>query len=83
MRSAIREVAADAIETVSYFDMPRYSYEGYHYNGMFAWFGFKKPFLRLHVRPEALMNHNTELENTPEQKPSLVSPQRKIFQSHW
>ncbi len=62
MRSAIREVAPDAIETVSYFDMPGYSYEGYVYNGMFAWFSFKAPFVRLHVYPEALANYKKELE---------------------
>lgn len=34
--------------------MPGYSYEGYDYNGMFAWFSFKKPNVRLHVRPPAI-----------------------------
>jgi uncharacterized protein YdhG (YjbR/CyaY superfamily) len=62
MRAAIREVAPDAIETVSYFEMPGYSYEGYVYNGMFAWLSFKAPCVRLHVYPEALANHKTELE---------------------
>ncbi len=61
MRSAIREVAPDSVETVRYFDMPGYSYEGYDYNGMFAWFSFKAPFVRLHVRPEALAKHKDEL----------------------
>jgi uncharacterized protein YdhG (YjbR/CyaY superfamily) len=62
MRAAIREVAPDAVETVSYFKWPGYSYEGYVYNGMFAWFSFKAPFVRLHVYPEALENHKKELE---------------------
>jgi uncharacterized protein YdhG (YjbR/CyaY superfamily) len=62
MRVAIREVAPDAVETVSYFDMPGYSYEGFVYNGMFAWFSFKEPFVRLHVRPEAIVAHKKELE---------------------
>jgi uncharacterized protein YdhG (YjbR/CyaY superfamily) len=62
MRAAIREVAPDAIETVSYFDMPGYSYEGYVYNGMFAWFSFKAPFVRLHVYPEAMAKYKKELE---------------------
>jgi uncharacterized protein YdhG (YjbR/CyaY superfamily) len=61
MRVAILEVAPDSVETVSYFDMPGYSYEGYVYNGMFAWFSFKAPFVRLHVYPEALANHEKEL----------------------
>jgi uncharacterized protein YdhG (YjbR/CyaY superfamily) len=43
--------------------MPGYSYEGYVYNGMFAWFSFKAPFVRLHVRPVALENHKKQLEN--------------------
>lgn len=59
MRAAIREVAPDSIETLSYFDMPGYSYEGYDYNGMFAWFSFKPPFVRLHVRPQALIKNGT------------------------
>jgi uncharacterized protein YdhG (YjbR/CyaY superfamily) len=62
MRAAIQAVAPDAIETVSYFDIPGYSYEGFDYNGMFAWFSFKAPFVRLHVRPQALVDHKKELE---------------------
>lgn len=62
IRQAIREVAKDAVETVSYFDMPGYSYEGYTYNGMFAWFSFKDSFVRLHVRPLALVKYQKELE---------------------
>lgn len=41
--------------------MPGYSYEGYEYNGMFAWFSFKAPYVRLHVRPQALNEHKREL----------------------
>jgi uncharacterized protein YdhG (YjbR/CyaY superfamily) len=61
MRSAIRSVAPDAVETVSYFDMPGYSYEGYVYNGMFVWFSFKAPFVRLHIYPVAIEEHKKEL----------------------
>lgn len=61
VRNAIREVAPDSIETVSYFQLPGYSYEGYDYNGMFAWFSYKKPFVRVHVRPPVIMNHKSEL----------------------
>ncbi len=63
IRSAIREVAPDAIETVSYFGIPGYSYEGYDYNGMFAWFSYKKPYIRLHVRPPVPENHSKELKD--------------------
>lgn len=61
IRSAIQEVAPDATETVSYFQMPGYSYKGYDYNGMFAWFSYKKPNVRLHVRPPVIENHKKEL----------------------
>jgi uncharacterized protein YdhG (YjbR/CyaY superfamily) len=62
VRSAIRTVAPDAIETVSYFGIPGYCYEGYDYNGMFAWFSYKAPYIRLHVRPPVAENHLKELE---------------------
>ncbi len=56
VRSAIRKAAPGSTETVSYFDMPGYLYPGYDYNGMFAWFSFKPPYVRLHVRPPVLEN---------------------------
>ena len=62
IRSAIRDVAPDAIETVSYFQFPGYSYEGYDYNGMFAWFSYKKPFIRLHLRPPVIADHKQEIQ---------------------
>ncbi len=64
IRSAIREVAPDAIETVSYFQFPGYGYidQGYDYSGMFAWFSYKKPYIRLHVRPPVVDDHKKELE---------------------
>lgn len=63
MRAAIRDAAPDAVETMSYFDMPGYSYEGFDYNGMFAWFSYKAPFVRLHVRPEAIVRCAKELKS--------------------
>lgn len=74
MRAAIREVAPDSVETVSYFDMPGYSYEGFDYNGMFAWFSFKSPYVRLHVRPEALAVHKSELEKYTKTKAIVSFP---------
>jgi len=62
IRSAIQEAAPGSKETVSYFQMPGYYYEGYEYNGMFAWFSFKKPNVRLHVRPVAIEIHKAELK---------------------
>lgn len=54
LRKAVRQVAPDAIETVSYFGIPGYSYEGYDYNGMFTWFSYDNKDLRLHLRPPVL-----------------------------
>jgi uncharacterized protein YdhG (YjbR/CyaY superfamily) len=61
VRAAIRAVAPGAIETTSYFAMPGYSYPGYDYNGMFVWFSFKKPNVRLHLRPPTIEEHAKEL----------------------
>ena len=61
IRDAIRDVAPGSIETLSYFQMPGYSYPGYDYNGMFVWFSFKKPHIRLHLRPPVIQNHNKAL----------------------
>ena len=63
VRAAIRDVAPGATETVSYFEIPGYSYNGYDYNGMFAWFSYKQPFIRLHVRPPVIEDHATELKD--------------------
>jgi len=63
LRDAIEQAAPGSIETVSYFQMPGYLYEGFDYNGMFAWFSYKKPFVRLHVRPPVLEDHEKDLGN--------------------
>jgi uncharacterized protein YdhG (YjbR/CyaY superfamily) len=63
LRDAIREVAPDATERTDYFQIPGYSYEGYDYDGMFVWFSFKKPYVRLHVRPPVIQEHKKELED--------------------
>ena len=62
VRAAIREAAPGATERTDYFNWPGYSYdEGYDYDGMFAWFSFKEPHLRVHVRPPVIQNHKKEL----------------------
>lgn len=62
IRAAIKSVAPGATETMSYFDMPGYSYAGYDYNGMFAWFGLqKKSYVGLYLRPPTIENHQEEL----------------------
>jgi len=65
MWRAIREAAPDSLETLSYFRMPGFYYEGFDYNGMFAWFSYKKPYVRLHVRPPVLEEHKDELAPYP------------------
>ena len=64
IRAAMREVAPDAVETVSYFKFPGYGYidQGHDYSGMFAWFSYKKPCIRVHVRPPVAENHRKELK---------------------
>jgi len=61
IRAAVEAAAPGSTETVSYFQMPGYFYEGYDYNGMFAWFSYKKPHVRLHVRPPVLEDHQKDL----------------------
>lgn len=72
IRSVITEVAPGATETVSYFQIPGYSYAGYDYNGMFVWFSYKDPFVRLHVIPPVIEDHSKELKTYPTTK-SVVS----------
>jgi len=61
IRAAIREAAPGAIERMDYFQMPGYSYDGYDYDGMFIWFSFKVPCIRLHLRPPVIQEHKKEL----------------------
>lgn len=65
IRTAIQAAAPGSTETVSYFQMPGYFYEGYDYNGMFAWFSYKKPHVRLHVRPPVLEDNQKDLGDYP------------------
>ena len=61
MRAAVREASPAARERTDYFAWPGYSYEGYDYDGIFAWFSYKDPHIRLHVRPPVIQNHKKEL----------------------
>jgi uncharacterized protein YdhG (YjbR/CyaY superfamily) len=62
IRAAIRAAAPGAKERTDYFNWPGYSYAGYDYDGMFAWFSYKAPYVRLHVRPPVIANHKKELK---------------------
>lgn len=73
-----------SIENVSYFKMPGYSYEGYDYNGMFAWFSFKKPDVRLHVRPPAIQRQpKKDLAAYATTKALVISQQIRRYRSLW
>jgi uncharacterized protein YdhG (YjbR/CyaY superfamily) len=61
MRLAIKATAPGATERTDYLQMPGYSYPGFDYDGMFVWFSFKKPYVRLHVRPPVIQQHGKEL----------------------
>ena len=61
IRAAIRAAAPGARERTDYFQWPGYSYPGFDYDGMFAWFSFKTPHIRLHVRPPVIQEHRKEL----------------------
>ena len=74
IRSAIQAAAPGSTGTVSYFEMPGYFYEGYDYNGMFAWFSFKKPYVRLHVRPPVLEDNQNDLGDYASTKAIISFP---------
>lgn len=77
MRAAIRAAAPGATERTDYFQMPGYSYPGFDYDGMFAWFSFKKPHVRLHVRPPVIQNHKRDLAGYPTTKAIVSFPKDK------
>lgn len=74
IRAAVREAAPGAIETTSYFQMPGYLYPGYDYNGMFAWFGFQKSYIRLLLRPPTIQDHEKELAGYTTTKAAVHLP---------
>ena len=65
IRAAIREVVPGSTETVSYFHIP-ISYEGY--------FSFKKPDVRLHLRPPVMDDHKRELAGYATKKAIVSFP---------
>ena len=79
IRAAIRAVAPGATERTDYFHIPGYSYPGFDYDGMFAWFSFKKPYIRLHVRPPVLQQHREE--GSAQESDNL--PERPAFSERW
>jgi uncharacterized protein YdhG (YjbR/CyaY superfamily) len=77
IRAAIRAAAPGATERTDYFQWPGYSYPGFDYDGMFAWFSFKKPHIRLHVRPPVIQEHRKELAGFATTKAVVSFPMSK------
>lgn len=76
VRAAIRAAAPGATERTDYFQWPGYSYddEGYDYSGMFVWFSYKGPNVRLHVRPPVIQNHKKQLAGYATTKAVVAFP---------
>ncbi|MGC2528206.1 MAG: DUF1801 domain-containing protein [Candidatus Acidiferrum sp.] len=78
IRAAIRAVAPGATERTDYFQMPGNSDPGIdYYDGMFAWFSFKKPHIRLHVPPSVIQEHRKELAGSATTKAIVSFPMGK------
>jgi uncharacterized protein YdhG (YjbR/CyaY superfamily) len=78
IRAAIRAAAPGATERTDYFQMPGYSDPGIdYYDGMFAWFSFKKPRIRLHVPPSVIQGHRKELAGYATMKAIVSFPMDK------
>ena len=78
VRAAIRAAAPGATERTDYFQMPGYSHPGVdYYDGMFTWFSFKKPYVRLHVAPPVIQEHRKELAGYPTTKAIVSFPMGK------
>src|SRR5271165_2046574 len=77
-RAAIWAAAPRATERTDYFQMPGYSYPGLdYYDGMFAWFSFKKLHIRLHVPPSVIQEHRKELAGCATTKAIVSFPMGK------
>ena len=78
IRAAIRAAAPRATERTDYFQWPGYSSPGIdYYDGMFAWFSFKKPHIRLHVAPPVIQEHRKELAGYATTKAIVSFPMGK------
>lgn len=78
IRAAIRAAVPGATERTDYFQMPGYSNPGVnYYDGMFAWFSFKKLHIRLHVPPSVIQEHRNELAGYATTKAIVTFPMGK------
>ena len=74
VRAAIREVAPDAVESISY-GMPFYSYRGeVGFKNRLVYFGLQKTRLVLYMRPQDLEEHVNELAEYMSTKSALRFP---------
>jgi len=74
IRSAIREVAPDAVESISY-GMPFYSYKGEEgFKGRLVYFGLLKSSIALYMRPQDLEPYMTEVAAYKSTKSALQFP---------
>ena len=78
IRAAVRAAAPGATERTDYFRMPGYSHPAIdRYDGMFAWFSFKKPHIRIHVVPSVIQAHREELAGYATTKAIVSFPMDK------
>jgi uncharacterized protein YdhG (YjbR/CyaY superfamily) len=74
VREAIREVAPDAVESISY-GMPFYSYRGEAgIEGRLCYFGLMKKSVGLYLRPPVIEEHMSELAGYKATKSALHLP---------
>ena len=68
VRAAIREIAPDAAESISY-GIPFYNYEG-----RLVWFGLQKTHIGLYLRPPVIAEHKRELRGYVTTKSAIQLP---------
>jgi uncharacterized protein YdhG (YjbR/CyaY superfamily) len=74
IRSAIRKVAPDAVESISY-GMPFYSYKGEQgFKGRLVYFGLLKSSIALYMRPQDLEPYMNEVAEYKSTKSALQFP---------
>jgi uncharacterized protein YdhG (YjbR/CyaY superfamily) len=68
IRAAIREIAPNAAESISY-GIPFYDYKG-----RLAWFGLQKTHIGLYIRPPVIAEHKRELSGYVTTKSAVQLP---------
>ena len=73
LRAAIRSVAPDADELVSY-RMPGYAYPGYSGKGVFVWFALYRNHIGLYLRLPTVADHQRDLAKYQTTKSAVHIP---------